>query len=323
MTTFADGLFQYGGMPVGAPQLVTGKIWSAPTGTPENKGRAWFVDASSSVNGNGRSPATAFHTMDRAFDSVASGDIIYVVGKITEQLVTPVQIFDVTVVGCGNRPRHADAAPEGSNWATATWAAPASPTAGQALCRVLQQGWRFVNMLFAGSAGCASVELVRNAASGDDERDASHTSFYGCRFAGVDSTDYGIKFGATSFTEYVNNVLVEGCDFQGCATAIGGDAAFRAQIKGNTFTGNTNCIVGIGYQALITGNMIGPWDGTGINLTGGVGTNIVTGNYLYGDYSTASNHYVSATGDEWSGNWSSDEAETEVLNAITVAVPAA
>lgn len=321
MTTVADGLFQFGGVPVSSGALTTNKIFFNNGGV-EKKGRSWFVDASIGTSGDGKSPQTAFSTMERAFDSLASGDIIYFVGKVTEQLVAPVQIFDVTVVGCGNRPRHADATPAGGNWAAATWAAPATPVAGQALVRVLQQGWRFVNILFAGSAGCASIELVRNAEAGDDERDASHCEILGCRFAGVDSTDYGVKFGATSFTEYVNNTLIQDCDFQGCATAIGGTSAYRAQVRGNRFTGNTNCIVGIGYEALIVNNYIGVWDGTGINLTGGVGNNIVTANYLYGDYSTASDHYVSTTGDEWSGNWSSDEAETEVVNAITVAVPA-
>lgn len=317
MTTFADGVFQYGGMPVGN-DFLTSKIFSTPT-----KGRAWFVDTSYGGNGTGKSPKTAFSTMQQAFNNLASGDIIYFVGKVTEQLVTPVQVFDITVVGCGNSPRHADATPTGGNTATATWAAPASPTAATALVRVLQQGWRFVNILFAGSAGCPSVELVRNAASGDDERDASHASFYGCRFAGVASTDVGIKFGATSFTEYVNNAKVVDCDFQGCAFGISGTAAYRAQILNNRFQDNTNHIAGIGYQAMILHNNFGPWTTTSINLTGGVGNNVVTDNYLWGDYSTASNHYVAATGDEWSGNWSSDEAETEVVNAITVAVPAA
>lgn len=320
MTTVADGLFQYGGVPVGT-SLVTNKIFSTKT-----KGRAWFVDTSYGKSGNGKSPKTAFSTMAQAFSMVGSGDIIYFVGKVTEQLVTPVQVFDVTVVGCGNRPRHADAAPVGGNYAASTWAAPASPTASTALVRVLQQGWRFVNILFAGSAGCPSIELVRNAAAGDAERDASHTEILGCRFAGVASTDIGVKFGATSYTEKVNNVLIKGNDFQGCATGISthsADLAYRVQIIGNTFQSNTNHITAGLENGFVSGNTFGIWTTTAVNLTGGAGSNVVTGNYLYGDYSTASNHYVAASGDEWSGNWSSDEAETEVVNAVTVAVPAA
>jgi hypothetical protein len=319
MTTFGDGVFQYGGSPVGAV-LGTSKIFSTPY-----KGRAWFVDATKSTSGTGRTPKGAFTTMAQAFNVVQSGDIIYFVGKIREQLVTPVQVFDVTIVGCGNRPRHADAAPVGGDVGTATWAAPASPTAGQALVRVLQQGWRFINILFAGSAGCASIELVRNAASGNDERDASHAEILNCRFAGVASTDTGIKFGATSYTEIVNNTLIEGNEFQGCATAIGLHSAnlcYRARIKGNSFQSNTNHIVGGLYNCFVIGNDFGAWTTTSINLTGGTGSNLVTRNYLWGDYSTASNHYVSASGDEWSGNFTSDEAETEVSGSLTIAVPA-
>ena len=315
MTTVADGLFQYGGQPVGG-SLITQKLFSTPVGTPEAKGRAWFVDPNSGVNGDGTTPATAFSTMDRAFDSLASGDIIYFVGKVTEQLVTPVQVFDVTVVGCGNRPRHADATPAGGNWAAATWAAPASPTAGQALVRVLQQGWRFVNILFAGSAGCASIELVRNAAADDDERDASHAEILGCRFAGVASTDSGIKFGATSFTEIVNNVLIEGNDFQNCANAIKEQSAglqYRAQIRNNTFISNTNDIVLGGYFTHVIGNVMSLAPTGCILLSGATGSSQVHGNYLPGTYADGT-LYAPGTGDNWNGNYAS--------TGVTAAVPA-
>jgi len=325
MTTVSDGLYQFGGMPVGT-NLLTNKIFSTPTGTSEAKGRAWFVDPGYGGNGDGTSPKQAFSTMAQAFSALNSGDIVYFVGKITEQLVTPIQKFDVTVVGCGNRPRHADATPAGGNWAAATWAAPATPVASTPLVKVLQQGWTFANILFAGSAGCPSINLVRNAAAGDDERDASHATIVGCRFAGVASTDTAIKFGATSFTEIVNNVLITDNDFQGCATGLGEQSAglqFRLQLRGNRFQSNTNHVTLGGYNAMITDNLFGLWTTTSVNLTGGTGSNMVTANYLSGDYSTASNHYVAGTNDEWGGNWSSDEAETEVTNAITVAVPAA
>jgi hypothetical protein len=310
MTTFADGVYQYGGMPVGKDFLVS-KTFSTPT-----KGRAWFVDTSYGGNGDGRSPKTAFSTMEAAFDHVQSGDAIYFVGKVTEQLVTPANVFDVTVVGCGNRPRHADADPEGSSNATATWAAPASPVAGQALCRVIQQGWRFVNILWAGSAGCASLEFVRNAASGDDERDASHAEVLGCRFAGVASTDSGIKFGSASFTEIVNNVLIKGNDFQNCANAIAEHSAglqYRLQVVGNTFISNTNDIVLGGYFTHVVGNIMSLAPTAAIVLSGSVGSSQVHGNYLPGTYADGA-LYTPGTGDNWNGNYAS--------TGVTAAVPA-
>lgn len=309
MTTVADGLFQYGGMPVGT-SLLTNKMFSTPV-----KGRAWYVDGSAGTTGNGRSPKSAFDTMQKAFDHISNGDIIYAVGKVTEQLVTPVQVFDVTIVGCGNRPRHADAAPVGSNAATFTWAAPASPVAGQALCRVLQQGWRFVNILWAASAGCACIELVRNAASGNDERDASHAEIVGCRFAGVASTDSAIKFGATSFTEIVNNVFVHKNDFQNLATAIKEQSAglqYRAQIDSNVFISNTNDIVLGGYFTHVTNNVMSLAPTACIVLSGGTGSSQVHGNYLPGTYVTGA-LYAEGTGDNWNGNYAS--------TGVTAAVP--
>lgn len=309
MTIVADGLFQYGGMPVGA-DLLSNKIFSTP-----RKGRAWFVDAAYGGDGDGTSPKTAFATMGRAFDSLQSGDIIYFVGKITEQLVTPVQVFDVTVVGCGNRPRHADASPAGSAYATATWAAPAIPVAAQALVRVLQQGWRFVNILFAGSAGCAAIELVRNAASGDGERDASHAHIVGCRFAGVNSTDSAIKFGSASYTEIVNNARIEQCDFQGCATAIKEHSAglqYRCQIVNNIFISNTNDVVLGGYFLHAIGNCMSLAPTACLVLSGGTGSSQVHGNYLPGTYAAGA-LYAAGTNDNWNGNYAS--------TGLTAAVP--
>lgn len=309
MTTFADGLFQFGGVPVSSG-LVTSKLFATPT-----KGRAWFVDATGVVSGNGKSPKSAFSIMAAAFASVASGDIIYFVGKVTEQLVTPVNVFDVTVVGCGNRPRHADAAPVGSAYATATWAAPATPVAATPLVQVIQQGWRFINILFAGSAGCPSINFVRNAAAGDLERDASHGEVIGCRFAGVASTDSAIKFGAASYTEIVNNVLIKGNDFQGCATAVTEHSAslqYRCQIVGNTFISNTNDIKVGGYFLHIIGNVMSLAPTAAIVISGGTGSSQVHGNYLPGTYANGA-LYAPGTSDNWNGNYAS--------TGVTAAVP--
>jgi hypothetical protein len=299
MTTVADGLFQYGGMPVGT-NLDTNKIFSTKI-----KGRAWFVDTSYGGSGNGKSPSTAFSTMDQAFDNLQSGDIIYFVGKVTEQLVTPVQVFDVTVVGCGNRPRHADATPDGGNHAAAQWGPPASgAVSGQATVRVLQQGWSFVNILFTAegaTAGC--IELVRNAASGDDERDASHCSIIGCRFAG---TGLGVKVGAASFTENVFNVLVKDCTFNGMTVGLSAANGNGFQVEGNKFFQNTDNITAAFQNSFIVGNFIGPFTAAansgGIDLTGGTAGNVVTLNYLSGTYSNAGGYVAAGAGDEWAGN---------------------
>lgn len=298
MTTFSDGLYQFGGVPVAAGSM-TAKTFSTP-----NKGKAWFVDTVHGNNQGGRRPDRAFSTMDAAFDQVKSGDIIYFVGKVVEQLVTPVNVFDVTVVGCGNRPRHADAAPATGNYAASQWGPPASgAVAGQATVRVIQQGWRFINILFTMQGATAGgIELVRNSASGDDERDASHTEILGCRFNGA---GIGIKVNADGFAENIFNVLVQGNTFNDNTTAIDspGALAYRWQILDNEFTDNTNHI-DVGFtESTIKGNVFGVVTTLGVDLTGGT-NNVVSGNYFHGDYNVLN---VAGTTDAWGGNYVSGE----------------
>jgi hypothetical protein len=312
MTTVADGLYQFGGAPVGVNPFFN-KIFS--TTYPERKGRAWFVDASSGVDGNGESPQKASATMDKIFDKLASGDIIYAIGNIREQLVTPVQVFDVTIIGCGNRPRNADAVPAGGNWGAVTWRAPASGgTAAQATLRILQQGWTIYNILFNMiDTNAAGIEIVRNAGADDAERDASHASIIGCRFAGA---GIGIRSGvAGSFTENTTNVLVQGNTFLSNTTAILQTAGFGGlnwQIKDNDFITCTNDIVGPFSATKIIGNRMSLAPTASIVLTGGAG-NMVHYNALPGTYAAGA-LYAPGTSDDWNGNAAS--------TGFTAAVPA-
>lgn len=149
------------------------------------KGKDWFVDASRTSSGlDGTSWDSAFLTMAEAFAKISSGDSIYFVGKIKEQLTTPVQVFDVRIIGMGNRPRHADSTPANGNVHSATWAFPDAPTASTPMVKVLQQGWQFENFVFSGAANQSCVLLFRDGGAGNAERDASHASFYGVRFDG-------------------------------------------------------------------------------------------------------------------------------------------
>jgi hypothetical protein len=309
MTTFADGLYQYGGMPVGF-DAATSKIFAR-----KDNGRAWFVDPNATGRNTGKTPNNAFTTMQQAFNKAASGDIIYFVGKVLEQLVTPAQIFDVTVVGAGNRPRHADSTPDGGQYATAQWGPPASgAVVGQATVRVIQQGWRFINVLFTmESATAAGVEVVRNAGSGDDERDGSHAEILGSRFAGA---GIGIRSGvAGSFTENTFNVLVKGNVFQQNTTAILQTAGFGGngwKILDNIFSLNTNDITGPFSHTRIMGNSMSAAPTASIVLTNGA-SNLVHYNALPGTYA-AGTLYAPGTSDNWNGNAAS--------TGFTAAVPA-
>jgi hypothetical protein len=315
LTNFPNGVSSFG-VPLGASSKFVasafGTTWFVnANSTPQSS--AYAVMAAGSDSNDGRSPQSPFLTMAKAFAVVSSGDAINFTGKITEQLVTPVQIFDVWVNGCGNSPRDPDSTPDGGQYAAAEWKAPASGgTAAQATCRVIQQGWRFTNFLMRAidaNAGC--FEIVRNAASSNDERDGSHTSIDSVRFAGA---GIGVKFGATSYTENVFNVSVKNCIFNDMTTAIkitnGG--AYREQIIGNVFDANTNHIVGGFVESNISNNSVGEVTTAAIVLTGG-SYNMVNYNALAGTYA-AGTLYAPGTSDNWNGNAAS--------TGFTAAVPA-
>lgn len=310
-TDFPNGVTSFG-VPLlgGGP----GKFVTAPFG------RTWFVNPSTTVPASGwqagsdgysgTSPQQAFATMTKAFAVVSDGDVINFTGKITEQLVTPVQVFDVWINGCGNRPRHADSTPAGGQYATAQWGTPASGgTAAQATLRVLQQGWRFTNFLMTAiDTNAACLEIVRNAGAGDLERDASHASILGMRFSGA---GVGIRGGvAGTFTEIPFNVEVAYSQFDNMT--FGMRAAIECNqwyIHDNFFAANTNQITMAARNFLIKNNSLGAFTASGnsggIDLRGGAGSNQITGNNLSGTYSNAGGYFAANANDNWYGNWAS------------------
>lgn len=302
-TDFPNGVTSFG-MPLfgGGP----GKAAAGAPGWNMAYGRTWFVDAYAGSNGNsGTGPTTPFSTMAKAFEVVASGDVINFRGKITEQLVTPVNVFDVWINGMGNRPRHADATPVGGNIAASQWGA-AGLTAATATLRVLQQGWRFTNFLMtAVDLNAACLEIVRNAGAGDLERDASHAQVLGMRFSGA---GVGIRGGVAGlFTELPYNVEVGYSQFDNMTYAM--RAAVECNqwyIHDNVFAPNTNQIIMAARNFTIKNNSIGAFtaggNSGGIDLNGGTGLNQITGNNLSGTYSIAGGYRAANANDNWYGN---------------------
>ena len=201
----------------------------------------YFVDPDNGSDSNvGTSFSKAFKTMEAAFDVVQSGGIIYFHGKITEQLTTPEEVFDVTIIGTGNRPRHIDGTPKAGSQSTAMWTVP-TVAATAPLVKVIQQGWKFVNILFAGPDDAACVQLYRDGGSGDDERDGSHAEFINCRFAsGQDAIEQSGGCGhvgiyncfITSMTGYaIKNTTGAGIGYP-----------IRWELIGNRFLDNANVL---------------------------------------------------------------------------------
>lgn len=255
-------------------------------------GRAWFVNGNGSGNGIGTRD-NPFLTMAAALAVVQSGDSIYFKGNVIENLTAPAGIFDVSIIGAGTRPRHADLHTVNNGYSAATWKA-LSQT--DPLFVLRQQGWTLWNILFDCPTSDAALEFIRDAASGNSERDSSHAGVYGCRFAA------GQEAIRITGTENVFDVEVAGNIFNDLTHAIvsSGGFANRWLIHNNEFHANTNHI-DVGFvETSIRNNIFGKKTTKGIDLTGG-SDNIVTMNYLYGTYSNAGG-YTAGTNDEWGAN---------------------
>jgi hypothetical protein len=243
-------------------------------------GTEWFVDATNGNDGNsGHSWGSAFLTMARAFALLSSGDVIRFVGKVREQLTTPVQVFDVSIIGGGNRPRHADAAPAPVGGASAaTWTTPASGSTDAPLLKVLQQGWRIENFVMAAHATDSCVQLYRDAGADDAERDASHFEAHNIRFAsGQDGIEqvggcYNVGIFDCSFHD-LTGYAIKG----GTSTSVA--APYRWQIHRNRFDGCANWIgVWNGNTCQIHDNVITGITTALLNTSGGAGENTILRN---------------------------------------------
>ena len=63
-------------------------------------GNTWFVNGWDGNDFNdGKSFESPFLTMAQAFSVIGSNDVVYLTGRITENLVAPLGVFDVTKIG--------------------------------------------------------------------------------------------------------------------------------------------------------------------------------------------------------------------------------
>jgi hypothetical protein len=267
-----------------------------------------FVDANNftgaSADGNPGTADAPVTTMSRAFELVKSGGVISFMGNIREQLTTPEGIFGVTIIGAATQPRNADSFSGGTSndggRTGASWVSPASATAATPLLTVLQQGWRFQNFLWgAGPANTATVQLYRDGGAGDEERDASHASFYGIYFSGcVD---------AIETSGGLTGVQVDNCLFRGITgvafqsiTGAGIGTNLNYNITGCRFLDCVNGIVGALNAASIRNNIFGAVTTAAVDLTGGATNMVGPGNIFTGTYNTVCSP---GTNDVWAGNF--------------------
>jgi hypothetical protein len=275
---------------------------------------------------SGKSWTKAFATMSKALSVLKSGDTIVFTGKVREQLVTPVNIFDVSVIGMGNRPHHADSTPTGGQYAQATWTTPASGATTAPLIKVLQQGWRFENILFAGPTDDACIQLYRDAGAGDLERDASHAVIRKCRFAS--------GFNGINDTGGTFDVLVEDNIFQAltnfCILGVGniGIGQLMWIVRNNLFYSFTNGVKIAGNGCRIHGNAFTaggtPNTTVVLNTSNGGGAD----NFLYNNvFQTATANFntpdvVGNATDVWTENMCPDTAAAGTSGIFEIGRPA-
>lgn len=278
--------------------------WGIPVlpGSIQPYANVHFVNGNASSSGGDGSRDAPYQTMAAAFSMVQSGDVIFFKGNIREQLSTPVGIFDVTIIGCGNRPRHADAHTGNNGYSSATWKSPASPTAATPLLTVLQQGWSFKNFLFSAPSDAAAVQLFRDGGAGDAERDASHAAFDSMRFDG--GQDHIEVKGGPAFIYLVNSYLrgatatsVKNTTGAGIGTNLG------FQFFNNVWQDNVNHIVVPMNQGALIGNTFGKFTTMSIDLQNGTGNNVISRNTLSGTYSIVGGYRKANANDEWGGNF--------------------
>lgn len=205
---------------------------------------------------DGNGPRGSFASMEDCLQHVRSRDVIVLGGVLREQVVAPLDVYDVTIIGAANTPRQATSGgvPTGGG---ATWMPPASgAVAATPLLELRAAGWTLKNIEFTPHTSSAAVRLTRSAVV--DTIDASHATFEDCLFAANGgATQIGIEDnGGCGF------VTVNGCRFNSLGdTALKGLNTAAAiplawNIINNVFRRNTNAIAMSLTQALVQNNVI-------------------------------------------------------------------
>lgn len=296
-----------GGLVNGLNPNLVGNVWYVNTNTVSSRGSI------GADGNNGKSPTTAFATVARAFTFLKSYDVIVIDGVVKEQVVAPLGVFDVTVMGAANLPRQATNAgvPTGGG---AYWTAPASPVALAPLLELVEQGWVIRNIAFTPVASGPCIQGTR--AEDSVHPDPSHLLIDGCLFIG----SVGVVAGQIGFQDSggLSDVVITNCRFQSLATAIKGIAGAGIAIplshvyNGNYFNQNTNDIVIGSSYGRIENNDFKNTTTQKVDLTAG-GHEIVFFNRFddnVADIDPAHGYTGSATG-TW-GNYTLNQAALQV-----------
>lgn len=280
-------------LPVGGQTYFVNTV----TGSDGNNG------LSPTFSGNGDGPKA---TVASVFALLADNDVVYIKGVVAEEVVAPLGVQGVTLIGnTGGRTRHDDGV---------RWKEPASgATTGGALLTLREQGWTVRNILFVPKSDGTALRIKRNEDAVNP--DGSHCIIQGCKFIGAAvATCKGIEDVGGS-----HHVLVEDCEFMTLANAIQNTSTaianpLRWLIRRNWFNDCTAYITLPATQCIVADNyfMSNP-SGNVIVMSAGVGGNMVLKNFFPDTNAniTSGNGYDGVAGDIWR-NYSTDTAAESV-----------
>lgn len=245
-------------------------------------------------------------------------DLILFSGVLLEQAITPVDVFDVAIVGAANRPRQATDGGVATGGG-ASWLAPASPTATTPLLKVIEQGWSFENIMMQPVAASACLRFSRAEVATD--MDGSHFTIDGCYMVGGGALGIGIEDVGGCSRGLIKGSRFEalsGCAIKGISTGIAvptgwviEDNEFRENLNDikmsltySTITRNKHHTAGAGATNKIVSTVA-------ISAQGGY--NLVVLNHFNNAVAAivAANGFSGAATDMW-GNYVTDQAALAV-----------
>lgn len=195
-------------------------------------------------------------TVTEALTRLHTNDTLLLYGDIREQVLAPLDVQGVRVIGLANgNTRHDD----GVRWREAASAG------NKPLIELREQGWEFQNILFVPQTAYSAVKLHREESA--TYPDASHAKFSGCKFIG--NVAFG-SAGGIGIEDYggMHHVVVEDCEFAQLvsaivATNVGIANPLRNIIRRNVFDGNTHDIRFNGSRCIVERNIfMTPYDAT-------------------------------------------------------------
>jgi hypothetical protein len=203
----------------------------------------------------GGGPRNSFTTMATIFQTIRSRDLIVLGGVLREQVVAPLDIFDVTIVAAANRPRQStsNSLPTGGG---ATWMPPTSPTATTPLLEIRAAGWTIDGIEMSPHNASACVRLTRSAVR--DLTDASHFTMTNCLLGGNGATTcIGVEDNGGCSRVLLDNNRFE--DMTGTAVLslnTGAAVPLGWVVSNNLFLRNTNAIAMSSSRGLFMNNVI-------------------------------------------------------------------